>query len=115
MPQALRPSTAQALELVLLPNVDLKAPLDPSKIDSRYFLALTIASFVLATPALQRAAIAAPVMSGSEAFFSAASSPAAFSQVQPPSVCWLAFTAVTAWSRTICGTRFTPPVVFTLA
>src|SRR5689334_10225861 len=86
-PQAFNPSTAQALESVLLPNADLKTPLEPSKIEARYFFALTIASFVLATPAVQRAAIAAPVRSGSEAFFSASSLPAAFSQVQPPSAC----------------------------
>src|ERR1044072_4422379 len=107
MLQALRPSTTQALELVLLPNADLKAQLVSSKIDSRYAFAYSILSLELTTQALHRTAIAAPVMSGSDAFFSAASLPAAFSQVQPPSVCWFASTAATAWSRTICGTRCT--------
>src|SRR6476469_8060862 len=96
IPQAFSPCTAQALVSVLAPNVDSKAPLALTNFERRYFFAFVIDSFVLATPAAQSAAIAAPVMSISEAFSSASLLPAAFSQVQPPSVCWLAFTASTA-------------------
>src|ERR1044072_7868216 len=65
MLQALRPSTPQALELVLLPNADLKAPLDSSKIDSGDAFASSIASVKLTTPPRDRPDLPGPDAPGS--------------------------------------------------
>ncbi len=77
MPQALRPETAQPLELVLMPYMALKAPEALTSLLLRNALAWTMSGSVLGTPEEQSAAIEAPVMSMSPGLASSVALPSA--------------------------------------